>query len=129
MTTDEILRAVMKPLGPWGNWSASHRIVLEAQTSAGLYRITQRFFPEDRFALELPSNDVRYHSTLAAAQAAAEADYRARIAAALDLDKIVALVEAGMVIRTRCGPLATDGKNWDAALAAFRADAGEGGQA
>lgn len=32
--------------------------------------------------------------TLAAAQAAAEADYRARIAAALDLDKLAALVEA-----------------------------------
>ena len=35
-----------------------------------------------------------FHHSIEAAQAAAEADYRARIAASLDLDKILALVEA-----------------------------------
>ena len=65
------------------------------------------------------------------AQSAAQADYAARITAALDpawmarMDALVTaadgLAEAGDLIRTRCGPLAPDGKAWDAALTTFRA--------
>jgi hypothetical protein len=66
-------------------------------------------------------------SDLAAAQAAAEADYRERIAAALEVDKIVALVEAGeRALAYIEGDEAAHGRNFGegnvlrAALAAFR---------
>lgn len=66
--------------------------------------------------------------TLAAAQAAAEQDYRARIAAALHIDKIAALVEAGVAAEVQLrecgvkmvGPGASALADLRDALAAFR---------
>jgi hypothetical protein len=67
--------------------------------------------------------------TLAAAQASAEADYRARIAAALDLDKLTALVEAGSYMLNHAEwREQNDGVFWEAsnlmraALSAFQGE-------
>ena len=46
------------------------------------------------FYMQTPDGEQEGFPTLAAAQAAAEADYRARIAAALDLDALAGLVKA-----------------------------------
>ena len=72
----------------------------EAQTgqSSLCYRID--WFGVDKFRLETPDEIATpaYHPTLEDAKAAAQADYTARILAALDLAPVVALVEAGQPI-------------------------------
>lgn len=69
----------------WEDSSARHRIVLSATSSAGVYHITQRYFPEEMFTLEKANRDAVNLPTLAAAKAAAQADYEARILAALEV--------------------------------------------
>ncbi len=82
MERDKLLKALVKPLGKWtrnrmGDWCAGDYTIMGQRLyhNSDLYK-------------------GRGYRSLKAAQAAAEADYRARIAAALDLDKVVALVEA-----------------------------------
>ena len=100
----------VKPL-VWNDWSATHRIVFTATTASGVYRVTQRHFPEMFFALEKPNNELSNHDTLEAAQAAAQADYEGRIRAeiiaepvttadALAVPEIAALVEAATRLKS-----------------------------
>jgi hypothetical protein len=77
---DDVRKLVkVKPL-EWKDWSARHRVIVVASE----YTITQRNFPDMHFVIErfgrklLPPSD-----TLEDAKAAAQADYEARIYAAL----------------------------------------------
>ncbi len=94
--SDKLIRALVKPLS---------FVYGKAECEVGTYVIDSGQKAEGgrwwAWALNPPEDDPFYmwqHSepaeTEAAAQAAAEADYRARIAAALEVDKIAALVEA-----------------------------------
>jgi len=77
----ERLRAAgvaVKPL-EWADWSARHRIMVTAEG----YRITQRHFPDMHFCVERNGKDNMTAPTLEAAKAAAQADYEARVLAAL----------------------------------------------
>lgn len=94
MTTDEIVKRLAKPLGPWTQ-SASNA------WECGHYHINQHwphndgpFYVSVSRGAEVGVARLGQFPTLAAAQAAAEADYRARIAAALDLEPVAKLVEA-----------------------------------
>lgn len=91
---DVLIRGIVKGLGPW----------VQTATNAwecGHYHINHRwphndgpFYVSVSRGAEVGVVRLGQHSTLAAAQAAAEADYRARIAAALDMDALVELVGA-----------------------------------
>ncbi len=85
MSDKLMIRALVKPL-VWEDRSGFQT----AQTPWGRYAMGQR---GEIWIWAWNGQDERADSE-AAAQAAAEADYRARIGAALDLDKIAALVEA-----------------------------------
>ena len=93
MTPDQIIAAIVKPL-EWREFRDGNRKAGECFST----RSPVSFAPiaahkkHDGWWLNI---DCETYSSLAAAQAAAEADYRARIAASLDLGKVVALVEAG----------------------------------
>ena len=92
---DTILRAVVKPLPR--EWKDDGRGYIHAWS----YRIRPH---GPRWALsfsDAATGLVADHPTLAAAQAAAEADYRARMGAALDLDKVLALVAKVDAFRKR----------------------------
>lgn len=82
---DEIIKALVKPL-EWRNMpcSSSRADVYIVKPSHG--QGPQPFF------MARASNILGWFDDVSAAQAAAEADYRARIAAALDMGKIAALV-------------------------------------
>jgi hypothetical protein len=146
MDKDQIVKALVKGL----KWE---------QTTSGFWRGVGQLHISYLAAVSKSENHVGewrlggpwdgfiYHPTLAAAQAAAEDDYRSRIAAALDLDKIAGLVEAGDKLAQTMADMLVAGdviRNlsalgrdslWGevntirAALAAFRGDASEGGQA
>jgi len=101
MTPEQLAARIVKPLGPWAREDHpksahdSGGYTVEARSILGTYRL-------DRFAsIKNPvvtCGDRRIHTLDdcddAAAQAAAEADYRAPILAALDLSPVLALVEA-----------------------------------
>lgn len=96
MDRDTILRALVKPLewhhfDVWTWWAECPPGTYHVEERNGGWRVQLRVggLVHDVLATEDTTPE-----DLAAAQAAAEADYRARIAAALDLDKIAALVEA-----------------------------------
>ncbi len=95
MTADEIARVLVKGL-VWEETAVVPDYWRARIDGLGAYEIPR--WGEGQFALA--RLDVRGGSiigrfpTLAAAQAAAEADYRARIAAALNLDLVAQLVEA-----------------------------------
>ena len=73
----------VKPL-EWEDWSARHRTNLTAITQFGRYGIMQLHFPEMHYKIEPPHGKPFSASTLEAAEAAAQADYEARILAALE---------------------------------------------
>ena len=89
MSEDDILRAVVK--GPV--WDEGNRYgdacAWQAETEKG--RFCYGVDLAGLFYMQTPEREHDGFPTLAAAQAAAEADYRARIATALDLDKLEAL--------------------------------------
>jgi len=87
MTKDEILRAVVKPLVWVPNPDSSERGTVAVGAGKTYHACDDGWTPH---------RQMRWTEalSLAAAQAAAEADYRARVAAVLDVDKIAALVEA-----------------------------------
>lgn len=91
MTHDEIIAAICKPLV----WGAFDEECLRSDSVLGRYEIMWGFY-NGQTSLDVPDprGTNTWHPTLADAKAAAEAHYRARIAAALDIDKIVALVKA-----------------------------------
>ncbi len=95
MTADEIARVLVKGL-VWeetavvpGYWRAR----VDGLGAYEIYRLGDSRFALDRLDVRGGIIVGRF-PTLAAAQAAAEADYRARIAAALNLDLVAQLVEA-----------------------------------
>lgn len=64
----------------WEDDNDPHRTKTRAACSFGYYRITQRFFPESHFVVETPTGMTIHADHFHAAKAAAEADYRARLA-------------------------------------------------
>ncbi len=90
MTTDEIARALVKGLVWRDTKSTDQRH--EASIFEAMYEVS--FDGEDWSFWNDGDEGYGPYPTLAAAQAAAEADYRARIAAALNLDLVAQLVEA-----------------------------------
>lgn len=90
MDKDELIRGIVKGL----EWEADARFPFSS--FAGRHDITYEISDQGKegWMVCFPGGTFGHYPSLAAAQAVAEADYRARIAAALDLDKIVALVEA-----------------------------------
>jgi hypothetical protein len=150
MDRDMILRAVVKDMVwravSWGadgvdgedddGWEAS-------VTVGGIpYRIPYRvdWFGHEDFRVDYPDDRANTtHPALAAAKAAAEADYRTRIAEAINLNLIEGLVEALEDVRRHCQnsgiESATVGERVAErceetallALAAFRAAGGEVG--
>jgi len=100
MTPDQMIAAIVKPLGPWSDPAPPNEQVPydHCQTEGDpSYRIEWKSWKlYDSYAVYLIQHGTEVYvtsePTLAAAQAAAEADYRARIAALLDLGKVVALV-------------------------------------
>lgn len=98
MTVDEIARVLVKGL----EW----RQTATNAWDCGHYHINQRwphndgpFYVSVSRGPEVGVVRLGQFPTLAAAKAAAEADYRARIAAALNLDLVAQLVEAGRRIQ------------------------------
>ncbi len=96
MTADEIARVLVKGLVWEGSVQGCY---LRAVTPYGIYEISVEY--SDEWFCDFTSADerkiVRLSSTQdgpVVPQAAAEADYRARIAAALNLDLVAQLVEA-----------------------------------
>jgi hypothetical protein len=73
----------VKPL-VWDDWSSGHRLRLDAPTRFGAYTIMQMHFPEMHFKIETPNRQTLSAESLNAAKAAAQADYEARIMAALE---------------------------------------------
>ncbi len=90
--SDKLIRALVKPL-EWED-DGSHRHVAVGGAETFIIADMWRAVRGSGFSYRGQA-----FLALAAAQAAAEADYRARIAAALDLDKIAALVEAADDVR------------------------------
>lgn len=92
MTAAEILAGLVKP----PIWDEGNRYgdacAWQAETEKG--RFCYGVDLAGLFYMQTPEREHDGFPTLAAAKAAAEADHRARIAAALDVDKIVALVDA-----------------------------------
>lgn len=89
----QILAGMVKPL-VWdeslrGRWIGTPSVKLGDLA----FWVFQR---SDGYIRHVSGHGTSVYPTLAAAQAAAEADYRSRIAAALEVDKIVALVEASV---------------------------------
>lgn len=90
----------VKPL-VWEDWSARHRTNVTAMTEFGRYGVMQLHFPELHFKIEPPHGKPSSADTLEAAKAAAQADYEARIRAALygpdpeTIARIVAQVKEG----------------------------------
>lgn len=78
----------VKPL-VWEECSTGPRLVKQSATAFGSYRVTQRFSPETFFHVETPDGAAFNADCLASAQATAQADYEARILAALEPAKIV----------------------------------------
>lgn len=113
MTKDEILRAVVKPLVWVPNPDSSERGTVAVGAGKTYHACDDGWTPH---------RQMRWTEalSLAAAQAAAEADYRARVAAVLDVDKIAALVEAAVISETHLGYTSE-------ITAAFRAAGGEVG--
>lgn len=108
---------------PWENFGWEQY----TRSAAGTYRV---FFRHGVWRAVIHCLD-RAHfigeaDTLDAAKAAAQADYTARILAALDADALAALVEAGCNLRNAADAIAETENNgaadaaiaaWDAALA------------
>ena len=98
ITTDDILDSIIRPL-MWehvvGNvWECGHYNILQYWPyNNGPFRAMVYRGPKVGLA------QLGQHTTLAAAQAAAEADHRAKIAAALNLDLVVQLVRATQEVR------------------------------
>ena len=96
MTQDDIIARIVKPLKWEGEFAK------EAKTPWGSCEITDRAGPNadwDYFGYYFTSRGDWDHSedqypSPAEAKAAVESDYRARLAAALNLDEVAALVEA-----------------------------------
>jgi len=88
MTHDEIIAAIVKPI-QWAPWQHGNAIV---ETAFGIYCIWDGHWRPPGQQGGTPSPDPK---------AAVEADYRARIATALDVEKIAALVEAAERFNTR----------------------------
>jgi len=91
--TDTIIAGLVKPL-EWKDYSAPHRAIYSATPPCGIYRITQRHFPEMHYTVETPTGMSISESTLKDAQDAAQAYHAARVLASLHTDKLRALVEA-----------------------------------
>ncbi len=95
MTADEIARVLVKGL-VWEETAVVPDYWRARIDGLGAYEIPR--WGEGQFALArldvCGGSIIGRFPTLAAAQAAAEADYRARIAAALNLDLVAQLVEA-----------------------------------
>lgn len=98
MDNAAIVKALVKPL-VWHEQTRAKGFITGqwwAEAMSGAYLISVYTTENDGCLLSLGhfmrEADTR-HPTLAAAQAAAEADYQARIAAALHIDKIAALVD------------------------------------
>ncbi len=92
MDNDKLIAAICRPL-VWREACDGNRKKGECFSARDLVRFAPitAHKKHDGWWLNV---DCKTYLTLAAAQAAAEADYRACIAAALDLDKIGRLVEA-----------------------------------
>lgn len=118
MDRDAIVKALVKPL-VWRDTKSTNQ-----RHEAVIFEAMYEVCLEDDGWFFWNDGDEGYgpYNTLAAAQAAAEADYRARIADALHIDKIAALVDL------LNEPVATHrNEDWlarrHAALAAFHGDA------
>ncbi len=97
---DAILAALVKPLGEWKRFPDFPREGVGCWTSTGYGVVPDDDLDADdvEFELHHQKKSHGYYPTLAAAQAAAEADYRARIAAALNMDAVAELVEAAIEV-------------------------------
>ena len=75
----------VKPL-VWNEYLASNgkRIMAYADTPLTTYRVNQRFFPEEAFTVESVDMERSIFNTFEAARDAAQADYEARILAAIE---------------------------------------------
>jgi hypothetical protein len=89
MTPASIVAAMVKPLV----WDEGRYGRIFAKTAVGQYSVRD-YADNGLWLLDIDGTLIGQPTTLAAAQAAAEADHVARIAAALDMDAVVALVEA-----------------------------------
>ena len=127
MDRDAIVKALVKGL----EWDAAKsdgywRVRIEGHITYEVYGLSDSRFILDRIDA-LGGKTIGDFPTLAAAQAAAEADYRARIGAALRVDLIEALVEAAdmaMKCNDACAPgFSSAMDDLRTALAAFRGDA------
>ncbi len=103
-TQDALLRALCKPLA----WDGSAgQCYLRAITPFGVYWISVEY--GDEWYCDYTDNDSGRSKRLSGnqdgpvvPQAAAEADYRAKIAAALNLDAVAELVEAAESLMASC---------------------------
>jgi hypothetical protein len=110
MDKDELIKGIVKPLGRWSEPAPpGEGCPYDHCRTAGdpFYRVEWKSWKDhDWYSVALHQRDTEVYitsePTLATAKAAAEADYRASIASALDLDKLEALaarlaeVEAGI---------------------------------
>ncbi len=112
MDRDAIVKALVKPL-VWRDTKSTNQrheaVIFEAMYEVCL----EDDGLEDDGWFFWNDGDEGYgpYNTLAAAQAAADADYRARIAAALHVEKIAALVEALEPFKAMSGELFA--RNWN----------------
>ena len=127
MDRDDILRALVRPL----EWVPYHPLGLKGKWGNGLFNYELKEGGHESFWWRRTGGNGWYqpeHDTsFDAAQAAAEADYRARIGAALDMEKVEKLVEAAKLLGRWCAdnipPDETMDRHLhdlDTALAAFR---------
>ena len=92
MDRDDIVRAVVKVPTGWLENRYGDAVSFLVNTEKGRFVYGRDL--AGIFYIQTPDGEREGFPTLAAAQAAAEADYRARIGAALDLEKVEKLVEA-----------------------------------
>lgn len=130
MTEEQIIAALVKPPVGWLENHYGDSVSFLVNTEKG--RFVYGCDLAGIFYIQTPDGEKEGFDSLAAAQAAAEADYRARIGAALDLEKVAKLVEAAgryadryMQDETSEPELCVPGQHEDAkavfaALAAFR---------
>ncbi len=137
MDKDELIRGLVKPLIWESGLFCDQDAFYSAYPNPG-WSVVQFSSRNGRWAVDDPFGNASDDDweTASEAKAAAEADYRARIAAALDLDKLRALVEAGknaivamqesrgVIVSKREHAVLTEAvADLRAALAAFRGDA------
>lgn len=122
MTHDEIAKMLVKGLGPWTDgkhYGATGRTI-QAIGVFGRVEVTTGW-ENGKASAHRTFTQTAWCDDEESAIAFLETDYRARICAALNLDAVVALVEAGRLAEQQLERLGFDGfaSGLTAALAAF----------